>query len=51
MALGEKDRAFELLGEAVDRKEVYLFLKVAPLYDPLRSDARFAQLLRRMRLD
>ena len=50
VGLDDKDRALEWLGESVDRKVAYLYLKADPVYDPLRSDRRFTELLRRMRL-
>jgi len=51
VGLGEKDRAFGELERAYeDRSIVFSFIKVNPGYDPLRSDPRFADLLRRMNL-
>ncbi|MBS1790615.1 MAG: protein kinase [Acidobacteria bacterium] len=50
-ALGEKDQAFEWLEKAFQAKsEELLFLKVDPKADSLRSDARYADLLRRLKL-
>jgi tetratricopeptide (TPR) repeat protein len=50
-ALGKKDEAFEWLDRAYeDRSERLSWLKVDPELDSLRSDARFAELMRRMRL-
>ncbi|MGH9801400.1 MAG: TPR end-of-group domain-containing protein, partial [Blastocatellia bacterium] len=50
-ALGEKDQAFEWLEKAFQAKsEELLFLKVDPKIDSLRSDARYADLLRRLKL-
>ena len=47
--LGDKDRAFEWLGKAYKiRDKGMLFLKVDPPLDPLRSEPRFQDLLRRM---
>jgi DNA-binding winged helix-turn-helix (wHTH) protein/TolB-like protein/Tfp pilus assembly protein PilF len=47
--LGERDKAFELLEEAVRRKDsTLLFLAVDPMFDPLRSDTRFPILLKRL---
>ena len=49
--LGEKDQAFALLEKAYqERSEELLFLKVSPKFDSLRSDPRFADLLRRLNL-
>jgi len=50
IGLADKDRAFEWLHKAVDQKDLAVFLKTDPLYDPLRPDPRFATLLRRMNL-
>ena len=48
--LGDKDKAFEFLGRAVDEHaEDMTGYKVAPWIDPLRSDPRFQNLLRRMK--
>jgi serine/threonine-protein kinase len=48
-ALGEFDQAFALLGRAYEEHAFELvFLKVEPENDPLRSDPRFQDLLRRM---
>ena len=47
--LGEKDSAFEWLEKAsVVRDKGLTFLKVDPCLDPLRSDPRFQNLLRRV---
>jgi tetratricopeptide (TPR) repeat protein len=47
--LGEKDQAFEWLEKAYElRDQGMSFLKVEPPLDPLRSDPRFQDLLRRM---
>ena len=47
-ALGEKDKALEQLNKAYeDRAGWLIYLKVEPLFDPLRSDPRFADLVRR----
>ncbi|HWU40833.1 MAG TPA: tetratricopeptide repeat protein, partial [Candidatus Acidoferrum sp.] len=51
IGLGDKDRAFQWLGEAVEERGEYVtWLKNDPLYDPLRSDPRFPDLLRRLNL-
>ena len=50
-ALGEFDRSFELLNKLCDIRFGPLFtLRGAPMLDPLRSDPRFQDLLRRMGL-
>ena len=48
-ALGDKDRAFARLNQAYEEHSFLLdFLKVDPALDPLRADARFAVLVRKM---
>jgi tetratricopeptide (TPR) repeat protein len=50
--LGDKDQAFAWLAKAVDERTQLVFrLKCRPMFDPLRSDARYAELLRRMNLE
>jgi tetratricopeptide (TPR) repeat protein len=47
--LGEKDQAFEWLDKAYEERDKGLmYLKAEPALDPLRSDPRFQDLLRRM---
>ena len=47
--LGEKDEAFKWLEKAYEeRSAMMVYLKVLPNLDPLRSDPRFADLLRRV---
>jgi hypothetical protein len=47
--LGEKDQAFEWLQRAyVEHSGNMWYLKVQPVWDPLRSAPRFQSLLRRM---
>lgn len=49
--LGEKDQAIADLEKAYERHEQGLaVMKREPMFDPLRSDARFQELLRRMNL-
>ena len=51
LGLSNKDQAFSWLEKAYDERSVNLmYLKVEPMLDPLRSDPRFAELLRRMNL-
>jgi TolB-like protein/DNA-binding winged helix-turn-helix (wHTH) protein len=48
-SIGNKDIAFQWLGKAfAERNPMLAFLKVDSLFDPLRSDQRFQDLLRRM---
>ena len=50
-ALGEKDEAFAALDRAMEERSDWLvFAKIDPCLDPLRSDARFQQLLRSLKL-
>jgi eukaryotic-like serine/threonine-protein kinase len=46
--LGDKDKAFLWLERAWDERSGWAFLKVQPEWDSLRSDPRFADLLRRI---
>jgi TolB-like protein/DNA-binding winged helix-turn-helix (wHTH) protein/Tfp pilus assembly protein PilF len=47
--LGEKDQAFAWLEKAYEERSfLMMYLKVAPTLDPLRTDSRFADLLRRI---
>jgi TolB-like protein/Tfp pilus assembly protein PilF len=51
-AAGDTERAFESLERAFDERSPFLYeLKVDPRYDPIRSDPRFAELLRRLGLE
>ena len=47
--LGEKDKAFEWLEKSYEDRSI-VGINVQPPFDPLRSDPRFADLLRRMNL-
>ena len=52
IGLGEKEEAFAWLGKAAnDHYWMMAFLKVDPRLDPLRSDPRFRDLLRRVGLE
>jgi hypothetical protein len=49
--LGEKDQAFAALKKAYELRDIRLtIMKVSPVWDPLRSDPRFQDLLRRISL-
>jgi hypothetical protein len=53
-ALGEKDKDFEWLEKGYEERSLgvtyFLAIKVDPVFDPLRSDPCFADLMRRMNL-
>ena len=52
VALGEKDQAFAWLDKAYDDHDfILVLLKVEPSFDGLRSDPRFAALLKRIGLE
>ena len=50
-AMGHKNEAFEWLQKAYDDRSVSLvYLRIDPVFKPLQSDPRFAELLGRLRL-
>ncbi|HVO76812.1 MAG TPA: tetratricopeptide repeat protein, partial [Candidatus Bathyarchaeia archaeon] len=50
--LGERDRAFEYLNKAIEERDGWMFyLRTFPLFDGLRSDPRFATLLKKVGLE
>lgn len=49
-ALGEKDKAFAALERGLAAKDDLPRMKVDPLFDDLRDDSRFKDLLKRMNL-
>jgi DNA-binding winged helix-turn-helix (wHTH) protein/TolB-like protein/Flp pilus assembly protein TadD len=52
LALGDHTKALELLEEAFEQREALMvFLKVDSNWDELRYEPRFAQLMKRMKLD
>jgi TolB-like protein/Tfp pilus assembly protein PilF len=52
LGLGETDGAFEWLDRAVEARDQFIMpIKSYWFFDPIRSDPRFAALLRKMRLD
>ncbi|MGB6728570.1 MAG: winged helix-turn-helix domain-containing protein [Terracidiphilus sp.] len=51
-ATGPKERVLELLEKAyAEHSNSVVEIKVDPIYDPIRNDPRFKDLLRRLRLD
>lgn len=50
--LGQRDKAFQWLEKSYEEHDSgpFSFVKVYPIFDPLRSDPRFSDLLRRMNL-
>ncbi len=51
LGLGDIGRVFELLEKALDERYGYLaYLNVEPMFDGIRSDARFEELVRRVGL-
>jgi serine/threonine protein kinase/Tfp pilus assembly protein PilF len=50
MLLGDKDKAFVWLNKAADAHSQILFIKSDPYWDSIRSDPRYADLLRRVGL-
>ncbi len=51
IGLGEREQAFTWLEKAYDERAWQLgFLKAEPIFDPLRSDSRFTDLMRRVNL-
>ncbi len=49
--LGENDRAFALLEKAYEQREAELIYLKSPIYDPIRSDSRFSDLMKRIGLN
>jgi TolB-like protein/Tfp pilus assembly protein PilF len=48
LGLGEREKSFEWLGKGIDERSFWMvFLKMDPVYDPIRSDPRFQDLLKR----
>jgi serine/threonine protein kinase/Tfp pilus assembly protein PilF len=47
--MGEKDKAFAALNETIEKRDQLIgFLKIDPLMNPLRSDPRFPELLKKV---
>jgi hypothetical protein len=50
--LGDNDQAFEWLAKCIEQRTRLVYrLKARPMFDPLRSDPRYTELLRRMNLE
>jgi serine/threonine-protein kinase len=50
VGLGDKDQAFTWLEKAYEERSRLPMLKIDPIWDPLRADPRFKELLRRIGL-
>jgi hypothetical protein len=51
LLVGREQRALDLLEQGFqDRATDMMFLKVSPVFDPIRPDPRFRELLRKMDL-
>jgi Flp pilus assembly protein TadD len=50
LGLGDKDHAFTWLRRGVDQGDSHISLLAEPLYDTVRGDSRFTELLQRMKL-
>jgi tetratricopeptide (TPR) repeat protein len=50
MGLGDKDQAFTCLEKAYEERARLPMLNIEPIWDPLRTDPRFQDLLRRIGL-
>ena len=49
-ALGDADAAFRLLQEAAEEDDTLVLIKTHPMWDTLRSDPRFEELLNKLGL-
>lgn len=50
--LGDKDQALQWLGQCIDQRTRLVYrIKARPMFDPLRSEPRYAALLKRMNLE
>jgi serine/threonine-protein kinase len=51
IGLGEKDQAFAWLEKAYEKRDGWLVYLMDPCFDPLRSDPRFTELLKKVGLE
>jgi len=52
LGLGDNDEAFAWFERAYEEQSnILIYIKVFPLFDPLRGDPRFQDLVRRVGLD
>jgi tetratricopeptide (TPR) repeat protein len=52
MGLNNKDKAFEYMDAACDERDPWLFyIKILPMFDSLRSDPRYLELLKKLGLE
>jgi hypothetical protein len=50
IALGDYDHGLELMNRAIDAEAMPIFYKDQPLWNPIRRDPRFQDILRRLRV-
>ncbi len=51
-AIGDKDKGFEFLNKAYDQQDCWLVvLKLGPVYETVRSDPRYIEMLKKINLD
>ena len=51
LGVGDTEKAFEWLDKAAEARDILLcYLKVGPIYDPIRDDPRYVDLLHRIGL-
>ena len=50
LGIGDREETFAWLEKAIQERAVLLYIKLDPIFDPIRDDPRFAQFVRRMGL-
>jgi tetratricopeptide (TPR) repeat protein len=51
-AIGDKDKGFKFLNEAYDEQDCWLIvLKLGPVYETVRSDPRYIEILKKMNME